>query len=86
MAKDKSQKEKRPFMDRFAEIAAKMGNQIHLKTLRDTFATIMPLYILAGLAVLVNSVILDKIFTGDALESAQTWGRLIVNGTLNISG
>lgn len=79
-------KEKRPFMDRFAEVAAKMGNQIHLKTLRDTFATIMPLYILAGLAVLVNSVILDKILTGDALESAKTWGSLIVNGTLNISG
>lgn len=86
MAKDTSQQEKRSFMDKFAEVAAKMGNQIHLKTLRDTFATIMPLYILAGLAVLVNSVILDKIFTGDALESAQTWGRLIVNGTLNISG
>lgn len=78
--------EKRSFMDKFAEVAARMGNQIHLKTLRDTFATIMPLYILAGLAVLVNSVILDKILPGDALESAKYWGSLIVNGTLNISG
>ena len=49
--------EKRSFADRFAEGAAKLGNQIHLKTLRDAFATIMPLYILAGLAVLVNNVI-----------------------------
>ncbi len=35
--------EKRSFADRFAEGAAKLGNQIHLKTLRDAFATIMPL-------------------------------------------
>lgn len=46
--------EKRSFMDRFTEVAAKLGNQIHLKTLRDAFATIMPLYILAGLAVLFS--------------------------------
>lgn len=78
--------EKRSFADRFAEGAAKLGNQIHLKTLRDAFATIMPLYILAGLAVLVNNVILTKLLSGAALESATYWGNLIVNGTLNISG
>ena len=37
------------FLDKFAEISARVGNQVHLKTLRDSFATIMPLYILAGL-------------------------------------
>ena len=78
--------EKRPFMDRFAEGAARLGNQVHLKTLRDAFATIMPLYILAGLAVLLNNVIFVKILSGGALEAATYWGSLIVNGTLNISG
>ncbi len=78
--------EKRPFMDSFAEGAAKLGNQIHLKTLRDAFATIMPLYILAGLAVLVNNVIFVKILSGSALEAASYWGSLIINATLNISG
>ena len=78
--------EKRSFADRFAEGAAKLGNQIHLKTLRDAFATIMPLYILAGLAVLVNNVIFTKLLSGAALEAATYWGNLIVNGTLNISG
>ncbi|MGN1013745.1 MAG: PTS sugar transporter subunit IIC [Butyricicoccus sp.] len=78
--------EKRPFMDRFAEGAARLGNQIHLKTLRDAFATIMPLYILAGLAVLLNNVIFVKILSGSALEAATYWGSLLVNATLNISG
>lgn len=78
--------EKRSFMDRFTEGAARLGNQIHLKTLRDAFATIMPLYILAGLAVLVNNVIFVKLLSGPALETAKHWGSVIVNGTLNISG
>lgn len=80
------EEEKRTFMDRFTEGAARLGNQIHLKTLRDAFATIMPMYILAGLAVLVNNVIFVKILSGAALEAAQYWGTLIVNATLNISG
>lgn len=78
--------EKRSFMDRFTEGAAKLGNQIHLKTLRDAFATIMPLYILAGLVVLLNNVIFAKILSGGALETANYWGSVIINGTLNISG
>ncbi|WP_424321273.1 hypothetical protein ACPD8N_03720 [Lacticaseibacillus chiayiensis] len=28
--------------------AVKLGNEIHLRSLRDVFATIMPLYILGG--------------------------------------
>ncbi|NOO31684.1 PTS sugar transporter subunit IIC, partial [Klebsiella pneumoniae] len=40
------------FIDQFATFAGKLGNQIHLKTLRDAFVTVMPLYILAGLIVL----------------------------------
>ena len=80
------EKTKRPFMDVFAEKMAYLGQQIHLKTLRDAFATIMPMYILAGLAVLVNNVVFTKLFSGAALETAQHWGSVIINGTLNISG
>ena len=74
------------FIDKFSNVAMRVGGQIHLKALRDTFATIMPLYILAGLAVLVNNVVLPFILKGAALENAQYWGTVITNGTLNISG
>lgn len=74
------------FIQKFADFAAKMGNQIYLKTLRDSFATIMPLYILAGLAVLLNNTVFTWIFSGSTLEVFQYWGNLLVNGTLNISG
>lgn len=46
----------------------------------------MPLYILAGLAVLINNVVLPLILKGDMLANAQYWGTVITNGTLNISG
>lgn len=73
------------FVDKFTEFAAKLGSQIHLSSLRDAFATIMPLYILAGVAVLFNNTIFQWILSGSALESAQYWGNMLVNGTLNIS-
>ncbi|BDC91319.1 hypothetical protein [Leptogranulimonas caecicola] len=37
------------FLDKFAEVSAKVGNQVHLRSLRDGFATIMPIYILLAL-------------------------------------
>lgn len=73
------------FVDKFTEFAAKLGSQIHLSSLRDAFATVMPLYILAGLAVLFNNTIFSWILSGSALTSAQYWGNLLVNATLNIS-
>lgn len=80
------------FLDKFAEISAKIGNQIHLRTLRDSFATIMPLYILAGIAVLINNVVFPFIWgeTGlmanaELLANAQTWGSALTLGTLNVS-
>ncbi|WP_265455755.1 PTS sugar transporter subunit IIC [Enterococcus sp. HY326] len=73
-------------MDKFVEIASKVGEQIHLRSLRDSFATIMPLFILAGLAVLVNSVIFPFLFEGDFLVTVQQFGTAITNGTLNIAG
>ncbi len=72
-------------VDKFTMFASRLGNEIHLRSLRDAFATIMPLYILAGLAVLINNTVFQWLLSGDTLTSAQYWGTLIVNGTLNIS-
>ncbi len=74
------------FVDKFTMFAAKFGNQIHLRSLRDAFATVMPLYILAGLAVLLNNTAFKWIFSGDTLAQVQYWGITIANATLNISG
>ena len=74
------------FVDKFATFAGKLGSQIHLRTLRDAFATVMPLYILAGLAVLLNNTVFTWIFKGQTLTNVQYWGTVITNGTLNISG
>lgn len=74
------------FMQKFADFAGKFGNLLYLRTLRDAFATIMPLYILAGIAVLLNNTVFTWIFSGDALSNIQYWGNALVNGTLNISG
>lgn len=73
------------FVEKFTEFASRLGGQTHLRSLRDSFATIMPLYILAGLAVLINNTVFQWILSGDTLTKAQYWGTLIVNGTLNIS-
>ncbi len=75
------------FLDKFAAVSAKVGNQVHLRTLRDAFATITPLYILAGIAVLVNNVIFPLIFPAGSAEltNIQTWGSQLTLGTLNVS-
>ena len=39
MAKDNGQAS---FLDKFAEVSAKVGNQVHLRSLRDAFATVSP--------------------------------------------
>lgn len=74
------------YMDKFVEVATKIGNQIHLRSLRDAFATIIPMFILAGLAVLINNVFFPWIFSGETLEISQQFGDSITNGTLNIAG
>ncbi|MDD4508807.1 MAG: PTS transporter subunit EIIC [Eubacteriaceae bacterium] len=87
MAEETAKEKKgRAFLDKFAMVAAKVGNQIHLRSLRDAFATIMPLYILAGIAVLINNVIFPLFMKDPILTNAQVWGNLLVNGTLNIAG
>ena len=83
------------FLDKFAAVSAKIGNQVHLRSLRDGFATIMPIYILAGIAVLINNVVFP-LFLGpkaalvidaspDALAAAQYWGNAITQGTLSFA-
>ena len=77
--------EKLGALDKFAQVAAKVGNQIHLRTLRDSFATLVPLYILAGVATLLSSTVFPLIISGDALATATMWSTAIGNGTLNFS-
>lgn len=74
------------FLEKFAEFSAKLGNQIHLRTLRDSFTTIMPLFILAGLAVLLNNVVFTTFFKGETLVQFQSYGNMLTNGSLNIAG
>lgn len=78
--------EKQKFIDKFTMFAAKLGSEIHLRSLRDAFATMMPLYILAGLAVLLNNTVFTWVFSGDVLTTVQYWGNILINGTLNVSG
>lgn len=74
------------FFDKFTEISVKIGNEVHLRSLRDAFATIMPLFILAGLGVLMNNVVFPLFAHGKTLANLQIWGSDISNGTLNIAG
>lgn len=74
------------FFDKFTAVSLKIGNEIHLRSLRDSFAVIMPLFILAGLGVLMNNVLFPQFAHGQNLTNLQLWGNNITNGTLNIAG
>ncbi|MBO1300896.1 MULTISPECIES: PTS sugar transporter subunit IIC [Enterococcus] len=86
------ERKREALMGKFVLTAQKIGNQIYLRTLRDSFATIMPLFILAGIAILINSVVLDpsgwfqNMISADTMVSWQNWGSIITNATLNITG
>ena len=73
------------FTDRFVEFSARIANQVHLRSLRDAFAGVMPVFILAGLAVLVNNVVFPWILGPAKLASFRVWGEAAINGTLNIA-
>ena len=91
MNEDKKQK-REALMGKFVLTAQKIGDQVYLRTLRDSFATIMPLFILAGIAILINSVVLDPtgwfkgLINADTMATAQNWGNIVTNATLNITG
>ena len=74
------------FLEKFSQVAAKVGNQIHLRTLRDSFATLVPLYILAGVATLLSSTVFPLFLSGEALDTVTMWSSVVGNGTLNFSG
>lgn len=84
-------KKRDQIFERFGVIATKLGNQIHLRTLRDAFATFMPFMMLAGFAVLVNSVILEpsgfmsNLVRPETLNTLQEIGTSIINGTLGVT-
>lgn len=73
------------FTDRFVDISARIAGQVHLRSLRDAFAAIMPIFILAGMAVLVNNVVFPWVMEGETLTKFKLWGDAIINGTLNIA-
>lgn len=74
------------FFQKFIQIATRIGAQVHLSSLRDGFAMLMPLFILSGLAVLINNVVFPYVFSGDVLSKALLFGNAITNGTLNVAG
>ena len=82
---------KEQLFERFGIIATKLGNQIHMRTLRDAFATFMPFMMLAGFVTLINYVILEptgfmgKIINPATLMKIQEVGMSIANGTLSIT-
>lgn len=87
MAEETEEKKGQAFLDKFAEVSARIGNQIHLRTLRDAFATVMPIYILSGIAVLINNVLFPLFWAADSpqLKAMQVWGNAITFGTLSFA-
>ncbi|MDD7996100.1 PTS sugar transporter subunit IIC [Kosakonia radicincitans] len=73
------------FVDKFVDFSARLANQVHLRSLRDAFAAVMPIFILAGLAVLINNVIFPWVLEGETLTRFKVWGEAVINGTLNIA-
>lgn len=76
-------------LDQAVMVAQRIGGQVHLRSLRDAFATLMPFFVLAGLMVLINNTLIkpDGILSGfisnDSLLNWQQVGNAIVNGSLN---
>ena len=83
-------KDKKSISDYFGMVAVKLGGQIHLRSLRDGFASIMPFMILAGFVIFINYVILEpsgfmwKIIEPKILTTLQEIGSSVSNGTLGV--
>lgn len=75
--------------NKLGKLSQKLGGQIHLRSIRDAFASLIPFIIIAGLMIFVNNVILlptgfmSKVINPATLTSWQDIGTSIVNGTLN---
>lgn len=73
-------------IDRFTDFSVKIANMTYLQVLKDSFTTVMPMFILAGFGVLLNNVLFPIFAEGETLAQLQTIGNLIENATLNIAG
>lgn len=85
------------FEEKLTKFSVKLGSQIHLQSLRDGMSLLMPLFILAGIAILINFVLLPystgllatifpQVSEGDILARLQIWGNSLQNGTINMTG
>jgi PTS system cellobiose-specific IIC component len=78
------------FLNKVTKISAKIGSQIHLRSMRDAFLLTLPYLILAGLMIMFNNVIiapngiLSGIISPNTLTTWQEIGNRIVNGTMNV--
>lgn len=73
------------FLDKFTQVSVTVGNWVYLRSLRDAFAVILPVFIIAGLGTLLNNTVFMWIFKGDTLTKVQVFGNAISNGTLNVA-
>lgn len=73
-------------IQKITDLAFRLGQNIYLQSLKDAFATLMPIFVLAGINTLFNSVVFPWIFSGESLTKAQVITTAIGNSTLNISG
>lgn len=85
------------FQEKMIGIGTKIGSQIHLRSLRDGMSVLMPLFLLAGLAVLINFVVIPYGINGlsgifkisdseKVIANLQIWGSTIQQGTLSVTG
>lgn len=78
--------EENKFIQKITTIAFKLGQNIYLQALKDAFSTLMPIFVLAGINTMLNSVLFPWILKGEQLVTAQAYTGAIGNATLNISG
>ena len=75
--------------NKLGKVSQKLGGQIHLRSVRDAFASLIPFIIIAGLMIFINNVVIiptgfmSKIINPTTLTSWQGIGTSIINGTLN---
>ncbi|NIZ19545.1 PTS sugar transporter subunit IIC [Entomospira culicis] len=75
------------FIQVITKISMKVGQQRHLSAIKESFILVMPLFLMAGLAVMVSFALLPMIIKENVelLTKLQGWGAAINNGTLQIS-
>ena len=77
------------FFNKLGMLSQKLGGQIHLRSLRDAFASLIPFIIIAGLMIFFNYVVIEptgfmsKVVNSATLTNWQDVGTSITNGTLN---